>query len=106
MRTLFLTAFFSCLLCAQGPKEDYERANALRDKLQSAALHQPGPATWVGESNRFWYRRTVQGGAEFILVDAENGTKRPAFDHARVAAAIGSKYKANTLPFNEFNFAD
>ncbi len=91
---------------AQGTRADYDRANALRDKLQGAVLHLPGVPTWIGESNRFWYRRTVADGHEFILVDAETGARQPAFDHAKLAAALGPKYKPETLPFSEFAFAE
>jgi dipeptidyl aminopeptidase/acylaminoacyl peptidase len=106
MRIVLSAVLLSCLMHAQGTSEDYQRANALREKLQGVVLNLPGPANWVGETNRFWYRKTVQGGAEFVLVDGDKGTKQPAFDHAKVAAGIGSKYKANTLPFTEFSFAD
>ncbi len=58
---------------------------------------------WIGESEHFWYARSVKGGSEFILVDAEAGTKKPAFDHEKLAVSIssatGHKYKAVALPF-------
>ena len=63
---------------------------------------------WIGDSDRFWYRKSVQGGNEFVLVDAAAGTKGPAFDHARLASglsgATGGQYGATTLPFSEFTF--
>src|SRR6476646_6535946 len=105
---LALSAFalLAPLMYAQGTRADYERANTLRDKLQGTVVNLPGAPTWIGESTRFWYRKTVKGGGEFVVVDAEKGTKQPAFDHARIAAALGGKYKAETLPFTEFQFAD
>jgi hypothetical protein len=42
-----------------------------------------------GETNRFWYR--IESGRdqhEFILVDAAEGKRTSAFDHARVAEAL------------------
>src|ERR1700754_4463721 len=43
---------------------------------------------WLPNDN-FWYRNDLHGGAkEFILVDAEKGTREKAFDHARLAAAL------------------
>src|SRR5689334_16912949 len=40
---------------------------------------------WFDGNHRFWYRNDLPGGAkEFILVDAAGGTRRPAFDHARL----------------------
>ncbi len=104
----------SILLCistpwlarAQGTAADYARSRGLRDRLQNLTANVPGPATWIGSSNRFWYRKTVKGGAEFVIVNAETQQKQPAFDHAKVAAALGGKATATTLPFQDFTFAD
>jgi dienelactone hydrolase len=60
--------------------------------------------------DRFWYRVTRESGAEFILVDPARGTRAPAFDHARLAAALSTvanaKYEAGKLPFQEITLAD
>jgi hypothetical protein len=70
---------------AQGTAADYRRAIGLREAYQSLALQVPEPATWVDKSSRFRYRRSVKGGAEFILVDVATQQKTPAFDHDRLA---------------------
>jgi dipeptidyl-peptidase-4 len=63
--------------------------------------------TWLPD-DRFWYRVTVPGGSEFILVDPARATKEPAFDHARLAATLSTSaaatYTALTLPFTEFEY--
>ncbi len=64
---------------------------------------------WFDNDRFFWYRNDLRGGArEFILVDAEKGTRGPAFDHAQLAAALakcdGQQYQANRLPFSEVEF--
>jgi dipeptidyl aminopeptidase/acylaminoacyl peptidase len=60
--------------------------------------------------DRFWYRVTRESGSEFILVDPAKGTRAPAFDHARLAAALSTvanaKYEAGKLPFQEITLAD
>ncbi|HEX5505700.1 MAG TPA: DPP IV N-terminal domain-containing protein, partial [Thermomicrobiales bacterium] len=65
---------------------------------------------WLGESDRFWYRRTGRAGAEFILVDPATAERRPAFDHVRLAAALsraaGAHYLHNRLPFDELEFVE
>jgi len=67
------------------------------------------PPAQSAEDDRFWYRNTVPGGAEFILVDPARATRLPAFDHARLAAALSSaassQFTATTLPFMEFEFS-
>ena len=90
---------------AQGTAADYKRAQGLREKFQGLAVNVPGNPTWIEGDNHFWYRKSVPGGYEFVIVDADSLTKKPAFDHEKLAAAIssasGTKYTAVTLPFTE-----
>ncbi len=95
---------------AQGTVDDYQRAMTLREKYQPLALGVVDQVNWIASSDRFWYRRSVEGGNEFIVVDAATRAKTPAFDHAKLAAAIssaaGGKYTAVTLPFSTFSFTE
>jgi dipeptidyl-peptidase-4 len=63
-------------------------------------------ATWLADE-RFWYRTTTPEGSEFILVDPANGTRKPAFDHAKLAAALSTAanahYDGSHLPFQHFD---
>ena len=90
-----------CLAQAQGTQADYQRAQGLTKKFQGLVVNAPGPANWIGSSNRFWYRKSVKGGNEYVLVDAEAQTRKPAFDHEKLAAAIskatGTERTALTL---------
>lgn len=66
---------------------------------------------WFYENTRFWYRNDLRGGTkEFIVVDAKQGTRASAFDHAKLAAALskaaGSEYRADRLPFNSIEFVE
>ncbi|MBX9585198.1 MAG: DPP IV N-terminal domain-containing protein, partial [Gemmataceae bacterium] len=66
---------------------------------------------WFAGDARFWFRNDLKGGAkEFVLVDAEKGTRGPAFDHAKLATglskAAGKEYPADRLPFDDLAFAD
>ncbi len=94
----------------QGRLADYERADGLRDKFQALALNVPGRVTWVEKTHRFWYRKTVKDGFEFEIVDADTLAKKPAFDHAKLAAALnaasGQKYAGAKLPFMMIRFTD
>src|SRR5580704_5663480 len=88
---------------AQGTLADYERAQGLAAKARGLVVNQPGAPNWIGESDHFWYSKTVKGGSEFVLVDASTATKKPAFDHDRLANGIntasGGHYTGLTLPF-------
>ncbi|MBT9582494.1 prolyl oligopeptidase family serine peptidase [bacterium] len=64
---------------------------------------------WLENGTQFWYRNDGAGGErEFVLVDAVQGWRRPAFDHARVARLLsrrsGQSYKARRLPFYGLRF--
>ena len=64
---------------------------------------------WFQDDDRLWYRNDLKGGTkEFILVDAEKGDRKPAFDHTRLAAALskaaGKEFKGEELPFSEIEF--
>ncbi|MEW6319735.1 MAG: DPP IV N-terminal domain-containing protein [Acidobacteriota bacterium] len=64
--------------------------------------------TWLPD-DRFWYRVTVPDGAEFVLVDPVRRTRGPAFDQAKVAAALeaagGGAHAPLKLPFTQFDFS-
>ena len=64
--------------------------------------HAVHPAWTAGEL--LWYRDTGADGVRFVLFDPAKRTKEPAFDQAKLAAALsaaaGRKYEANKLPFN------
>ena len=55
---------------AQGTAADYERARSLKATYENAAGVVAEPATWIETTSRFWYRRAVPGGNEFVVVDA------------------------------------
>ena len=66
---------------------------------------------WFQNNTRFWYTNALPGTAvEFVLVDAEKGTRQPAFDHQKLAAALSAaadqKFQADRLPFGEIEFID
>jgi dipeptidyl aminopeptidase/acylaminoacyl peptidase len=90
-------------LHAQGTLADYQRAHDLRVKARDLVVGTPGAVTWIGNSDHFWYPKSVKGGTEFVLVDADAGTKKPAFDQDKLAAGIssatGHSYTGLKLPF-------
>ncbi len=95
---------------AQVTKADYERARTVRARYEKLTVNVPEPAAWIEGTHMFTYRKSVKGGFEFVVADAETGAKKPAFDHARLAEALskasGETYTALTLPFTAFTYAD
>ena len=102
--------FLPVIAHAQVTRADYERAAGLRRKYDRLAVNIVDRPTWIGKTNHFWYRKSVKGGNEFVLVDAETLTRKAAFDHEKLAASLssatGKKYTAITLPFMTLTFVD
>ncbi len=89
--------------------DDYARAEKFMNYNTNPLVLRAGMRpTWLADG-RFWYRVTTENGGEFILVDPARGTRGPAFDHAKLAAALstaaGAKYEAFKLPFQQVDFA-
>src|SRR5262249_17804156 len=105
MRELFVSLVLLSSLAvtrAQDAAQEAPPPRIYRDKVQ---------AHWFADNNKFWYRNDLPGGRrEFILVDAEQGTRRAAFDHQRVAKVLREKLNKEIdperLPFEAIRFSD
>lgn len=57
-----------------------------------------------------WFRRDSADGQRFVLVNAATGAVGPAFDHARLAAALeeatGEAFDPDNLPFSAIDLAE
>ena len=101
---------------AQLTRADYERALNLQEKYRGLADHLPDAGNWIEGSHHFVYRRSTtaaagqEPGSEYIWVDAETGATRPAFDHAKLAEALGKAYGApvrpDMLPLNNYHLVE
>ena len=68
---LWSVLFLPTMVHAQVTRADYERAAGLRRRYDGLAVNIVDRPTWIGKTNHFWYRKSVKGGNEFVLVDAE-----------------------------------
>lgn len=105
----FVLAALALSAAAQGTREDYERAAGLRERFSGKVYRETVRPRWLAGNNEFWYRVTTGPGAhEFVLVDARNGARRPAFDHARLAEALAklgiAHVTASALPIDTLDF--
>ncbi|HEV2213844.1 MAG TPA: DPP IV N-terminal domain-containing protein, partial [Terracidiphilus sp.] len=91
-------------------RADYDRAFNLQKQYDSLVVDLPDNPVWLKGGDRFLYRKSVAGGHEFVEYDAATESRRPAFDHAKLAAALsaasGEPTTALTLPFARFRFLD
>ena len=66
---------------------------------------------WFSQNQKFWYRVDLKDSAkEFLLVDAVQGIRSPAFDHQLVAADLAKELNetvsAENLPIAALEFSD
>jgi hypothetical protein len=112
---LAIAASAGAALCTPPPQvqrgiwQTYERAerfgSAAMGRLVSRSDVDPH---WMNGGARFWYRNDGPETREFILVDADRGTRGAAFDHKRLALALGKatgvKVNPKRLPFSAISF--
>lgn len=64
---------------------------------------------WIDGGARFWYGVSNGAGKRFVLVDPAADIREPAFDHARLAAALaaasGQQVAPEALPFRAIELA-
>ncbi|MBT8398534.1 MAG: prolyl oligopeptidase family serine peptidase [Gemmatimonadetes bacterium] len=107
---LFLMVGMPSLLGAQGTIQDYERADSFSARTRGLVIDLAEAPSWIDGSSRFWYRKSVEGGNRFVLVDASVPERGPAFDHDRLAGSLssarGDTLSGVTLPFSRFEYGD
>jgi hypothetical protein len=101
---------FSTLVLAQGKKEDYQRAELVKQAMDNKVYNAPSGFNWLDNEHKFWYVNPTANGKRFILVDVKSKSKQPAFDHAKLASALSAVWDKNVLadsiPFSEISFVD
>ncbi|RUU92449.1 MAG: S9 family peptidase [Mesorhizobium sp.] len=89
---------------------DFKRALTINDRYGGLTVNVPKMPFWLTGGEAFVYRRTSHGEQQFMQVDAATGFKRPAFDQARLAAALNKvsheSYQAGNLPFDRFELSE
>ncbi|MBN2138580.1 MAG: DPP IV N-terminal domain-containing protein, partial [Sedimentisphaerales bacterium] len=72
-------------------RSNYQHALNLSKTTAGKVFRQRVGPNWFAGNSKFWYRNDLPGGVrEFILVDAEKGTRQSAFDHTRLAEALSA----------------
>jgi dipeptidyl aminopeptidase/acylaminoacyl peptidase len=89
--------------------QDYARAERMLAQTTTAMVSgMAGRPTWLPDG-RFWYRATTASGSAFFMVNPAKRTRTPAFDHARLAAALtpvaGTTVDGDRLPFQSFELS-
>ena len=119
-RIALLAAFAGCVVfpgasqqtSSAGPRvftaEDYKRAEKFMAYNTRPLVFHDVRGKWL-PGDRFVFRDAGPDGSEFVVFDAAHGTRQPAFDQAKIAAALsaaaGATYNAAQLPFMTFEFS-
>jgi len=96
---------------AQGALADYERANQFRSLTQGKTFNMRISPNWFDDDTKFWYRNDLRDDTkEFILIDADQGSRKTAFNHRRLAQSLSraasENINANKLPFDTITFIE
>ena len=92
---------------AQGTRADYSRAAELPNLVQGKVFRDRVEPHWFDENRQFWYKvRTGPASHEFVVIEAEKGRRRPAFDHQKLAQALKKigDAPADRLPIEQLAF--
>jgi dipeptidyl-peptidase 4 len=74
---------------AQGSLADYERSDNLQRTRAQTVFRDRVDDRWLPGNTRFWYPITTgRGTRDYVLVDAEKGERRAAFDHEQLAQTL------------------
>jgi len=90
---------------------DYAQAEKfMAYNVNPLVYHGVARATWM-DDGRFWYRDNGPDGVTYMVADPVKRTKEPAFDHAKLAAALKAadskmKVDAHHLVITEIEFSN
>jgi len=87
-------------LFAQGQLADYQRAETLRELYRGKTNYDQINTRWIDSTNLLWYTVNTPKGTEYFLVDAEQGTKNPAFDQEKFAKALSEELDREVEAFD------
>jgi dipeptidyl aminopeptidase/acylaminoacyl peptidase len=94
MKHLFLFLLLPFATTAQSIQASYQAAAHLDSTIRGLAYKTTLRPHWLPNNTSFWYvNHLADSTTEFILVDATKGTKKPAFDHQKLATALSADSK-------------
>ena len=94
---------------AHAGKANWELANRFStEALRRATYSSTVTPHFIGKTDSVWYNWKDRNGSTFFLVVPLTKTKKPLFDHTKLAAALATAhhkpYDPNTLPFTTLIF--
>jgi dipeptidyl aminopeptidase/acylaminoacyl peptidase len=95
---------------SQMSKEIYDKADNLVKNTTDKVYYGNVRPVWIGKTNSFLYENLTPAGTDYIIVDAENLSKKKAFDREKFATALESvaatRISHEKLPVRNIVFSD
>ncbi|MDZ7694028.1 MAG: prolyl oligopeptidase family serine peptidase [Balneolaceae bacterium] len=90
-------------------EEDYKRAEQfLWSNVDDLVYKSHVNPNWADDAPVFWYELDTRRGTEYFLVDAEEGSRQPMFDHPKLAAnlseTLGEEVDPWDLPLDDLEW--
>lgn len=102
--------YSSLQIQAQGTRADYDRADSIRKQYSDKTYYEKVNINWIDSSNQMWYSVNTPKGTEYFLVNAEKGSRKPAFDQEKLAASLSdilnNEIKPYKLPLRNLEFIE
>ena len=81
-------------VAGQGRESDYERSRTYSTRMRNRVFRDQVKPNWFDAERKFWYRvQTGINSYEYVLVDAEAGTRAPVFDHKQISGTLSKELK-------------
>src|SRR5436305_6943240 len=74
---------------------EYARAEKFMGYNTNPLVYHSVRPAWLPD-DRVWFRDVSADGSQFVILDPASGKREPAFDHAKVAAALTAAASAKT----------
>jgi hypothetical protein len=115
-KKLFVTDFILVMIISQAislaqvTRADYKRADSLNKWVSGKVYYGSVKPLWIGNSSCFLYDNLTPDGIDYIIVNANNLTKRKAFDQNKFARSLesvsGKKAVAGKLQISGIIFSE
>jgi dipeptidyl aminopeptidase/acylaminoacyl peptidase len=98
------------MLVSQITSDDYKRADDLSRITADKVFFGNVKPVWIGTTNNFLYENNTPAGIDYLIVNADNLTKKKAFDQKKFIetfeSVTGKKAEAGKLPMRNLIFSD
>jgi len=89
---------------------DYKRADDIGKGAAEKVYYGSVRPTWIGNTASFTYENNTPAGTDYVLVNAETGTRKKAFDQLKFAVALsaasGTKAEPGKLKISRIIFSE